>query len=182
MFILEFISPFFTDPGNTAGFTVMGCNNSHLRPFFRRCRRRRSKKDEANVTPKNDMVMIENGHLYDSGNGHNQDILQGLHFLGSSTIRNSATKPFESGMNESPFCVPLLAQSEASSSQLDFFKMLDEKIAEGPDYDPEDAKVEYEIHRKHLLDVWSKGIQSFSFSRRDSESRFTRCHWDEEGD
>ncbi|XP_014291480.3 uncharacterized protein tow [Halyomorpha halys] len=37
---------------------------------------------------------------------------------------------------------PLLAQAELSSSQSDFFKMLDEKINNGPDYDP---SCEYEF-------------------------------------
>ena len=93
---------------------VMGCNNSHLRPFFRRCRRR-SKKDDSSVTPKNDLVMIEHGNHCDGGNGGSTDILEGLHFLGSSAIRNPANKqqpPLDSqGLSESPFCVPLLAQS-----------------------------------------------------------------------
>ncbi|KAJ8921734.1 hypothetical protein NQ315_010644 [Exocentrus adspersus] len=36
-----------------------------------------------------------------------------------------------------PFGGPLLAQTEISSSQQDFFKMLDEKIQNGPDYNSE---------------------------------------------
>ncbi|RZB40559.1 RNA polymerase II degradation factor 1, partial [Asbolus verrucosus] len=36
-----------------------------------------------------------------------------------------------------PFGGPLLAQAEISSSQQDFFKMLDEKIQNGPDYNSE---------------------------------------------
>ncbi|XP_046687266.1 uncharacterized protein LOC124372902 [Homalodisca vitripennis] len=41
---------------------------------------------------------------------------------------------------------PLLAQMEISSSQNDFFKMLDEKIENGPDYD---SDCEYEIAMEH---------------------------------
>lgn len=51
---------------------------------------------------------------------------------------------------------PLLAHTEMSSSQHDFFKMLDEKVESGPDYD---STCEYEIALEHarlcrLLHDW----------------------------
>ncbi|XP_054271490.1 uncharacterized protein LOC128992103 [Macrosteles quadrilineatus] len=51
---------------------------------------------------------------------------------------------------------PLLAQAELSTSQSDFFKMLDDKIENGPDYD---STCEYEIAMEHarlcrLLQDW----------------------------
>ncbi|XP_043475494.1 uncharacterized protein LOC122507046 isoform X1 [Leptopilina heterotoma] len=49
---------------------------------------------------------------------------------GSIDIKSQAKK--KSG---GPGSGPLLQQAEISSSQLDFFKMLDEKIENGPDYD-----------------------------------------------
>jgi len=81
---------------------VMGCNNSHLRPFFRRCRRRRSKKDDPSVTPKGDYIEIER-----NGPG---DLSHGIQFLGAS-LRNSNNKTSEATPGDSTFCVPLLAQA-----------------------------------------------------------------------
>ncbi|XP_024083501.1 uncharacterized protein LOC106667827 isoform X2 [Cimex lectularius] len=56
---------------------------------------------------------------------------------------------------------PLLAQTELSTSQSDFFKMLDEKINNGPDYDPNG---EYEFAMDHsqlcrLLQEWQAAKQ-----------------------
>ncbi|CAH1970877.1 unnamed protein product [Acanthoscelides obtectus] len=55
-----------------------------------------------------------------------------------------------------PFGGPLLAQSEISTSQQDFFKMLDEKIQNGPDYNSEsESEMAAEHARlKDLLKDW----------------------------
>ncbi|KAK0159620.1 hypothetical protein PV327_010715 [Microctonus hyperodae] len=45
---------------------------------------------------------------------------------------------------------PLLQQAEMSSSQVDFFKMLDEKIENGPDYD---ESVDATIRAEHVTDL-----------------------------
>jgi hypothetical protein len=83
---------------------AMGCNNSHLRPFFRRCRRRRSKKDDSSVTPKGDYIEIER-----NGSGGDGDLSHGIQLLGAS-IRNANNKTADSTA-DSTFCVPLLAQA-----------------------------------------------------------------------
>lgn len=95
----------------------MGCNNSHLRPLFRRCRRR-SKKDSSEnqscVTPKRQNVeagMTEGNHVdYVAQN----DVLHGFQFIGSS-MKQSPNKAQgaaaeTSSASDQPSCV-LLAQS-----------------------------------------------------------------------
>ncbi|CAG9857051.1 unnamed protein product [Phyllotreta striolata] len=55
-----------------------------------------------------------------------------------------------------PFGGPLLAQAEISTSQQDFFKMLDDKIQNGPDYDSEGEleRAEETARLRALLRDW----------------------------
>ncbi|KAF7284296.1 hypothetical protein GWI33_022283 [Rhynchophorus ferrugineus] len=55
-----------------------------------------------------------------------------------------------------PFGGPLLAQTEISTSQQDFFKMLDEKIENGPDYnsESESEKIAERVRLRDLIKEW----------------------------
>ncbi|OXA43681.1 uncharacterized protein LOC110858390 isoform X2 [Folsomia candida] len=187
----------------------MGCNNSHLRPLFRRCRRR-SKKDDVNCsTPKrqassqaqNNDAAIDSNHIDAS-----PDLLHGFQFIGSSMRQNA--KGGDVGSSDQPSCVPLLAQSELSHSQIEFFKMLDDKVQQGPDYDSEEERIETELLVKRNLDTWRRTIEnanaSWKISRVSGTSgcgsgggastssgktvgnhappKSNRCQWDDEGD
>ncbi|XP_023722184.1 cytoplasmic polyadenylation element-binding protein isoform X2 [Cryptotermes secundus] len=62
---------------------------------------------------------------------------------------------------------PLLAQTEISSSQMDFFKMLDEKIENGPDYDSANEE-EIAVERARLcalLRDWETASTNSSLNR-----------------
>ncbi|XP_021923412.1 uncharacterized protein LOC110831564 isoform X2 [Zootermopsis nevadensis] len=62
---------------------------------------------------------------------------------------------------------PLLAQTEISSSQMDFFRMLDEKIENGPDYDSANEE-EIALERSRLcalLRDWETASTNSSLNR-----------------
>lgn len=97
----------------------MGCNNSHFRPLFRRCRRRSKKEESGNCT-----TPSKRGSGPGPGGGPGAepgesnhidaapDLLHGFQFLGSSLRGNS--KVLGSGpasSSDQPQSVPLLAQS-----------------------------------------------------------------------
>ncbi|XP_043274839.1 uncharacterized protein [Venturia canescens] len=76
---------------------------------------------------------------------------------GSVDVKSQAKK--KSG---GPGSGPLLQQAEVSSSQLDFFKMLDEKIENGPDYDESlDATMRAE-RISDLMRRWELASMSWS--------------------
>lgn len=99
----------------------MGCSNSHLRPFFRRCRRRSKNKDDAtNCTPKRQAneVLIDNGnHVDPNSSAGGGDLLHGFQFLGSSMANKVTKNAGEAGAllatstTDQPSCVSLLAMS-----------------------------------------------------------------------
>ncbi|XP_043677114.1 uncharacterized protein LOC122633368 isoform X1 [Vespula pensylvanica] len=57
---------------------------------------------------------------------------------------------------------PLLQQAEISTSQLDFFKMLDEKIENGPDYDESLDSANRAEHVSNLLRRWELASVTWS--------------------
>ncbi|XP_058791766.1 uncharacterized protein LOC131664575 isoform X2 [Phymastichus coffea] len=59
---------------------------------------------------------------------------------------------------------PLLQQTEISTSQLDFFKMLDEKIESGPDYDESSDASQRREHIDTMLRRWELASASWSSS------------------
>ncbi|XP_018327300.1 uncharacterized protein LOC108738398 isoform X2 [Agrilus planipennis] len=72
---------------------------------------------------------------------------------------------FKKGSKIKTYGGALLAQAEISTSQQDFFKLLDEKIENGPDYDSESEaeKIEREARLVALLQNWqSASVRSLN--------------------
>ncbi|EEZ98373.2 uncharacterized protein tow [Tribolium castaneum] len=96
----------------------MGCGHSKINIYPRKSRNKTNNKKSA--TPEKTESEEEDGVENDLENNENIEDCESR-----KTIK---VKPFGG---------PLLAQAEISTSQQDFFKMLDEKIQNGPDYNSE---------------------------------------------
>ncbi|CAH1374534.1 uncharacterized protein [Tenebrio molitor] len=96
----------------------MGCGHSKINIYPRKSRNKTNSKKSA--TPEKAESEEEDGVENELENNENIEDCDSR-----KTIK---VKPFGG---------PLLAQTEISSSQQDFFKMLDEKIQNGPDYNSE---------------------------------------------
>ncbi|XP_073983995.1 uncharacterized protein isoform X2 [Rhodnius prolixus] len=70
---------------------------------------------------------------------------------------------------------PLLAQAELSSSQNDFFKMLDEKINNGPDYD-ESGEYELALDHAQLCRFLQEWQAAKARSRNQAPAKLQRYH------
>ncbi|XP_015175133.1 PREDICTED: uncharacterized protein LOC107065718 isoform X1 [Polistes dominula] len=81
---------------------------------------------------------------------------------GSSDVKNQTKKKPNAAGNG-----PLLQQAEISTSQLDFFKMLDEKIENGPDYDEALDSTNRAEHVSNLLRRWELASVTWSSSVSD---------------
>jgi hypothetical protein len=135
-------------------------------------------------------MMIESNHTVTDANS-STDFIHGFHFVGSSSVRKTTAKVAPTDVStslESPTCVPLLAQSQVSTSQLDFSKMMDDKIQEGSDYDSEEDKEEETSFIRRNLETWKRSVTRNAWkldgtnSRLANNSKSTRCQWDDEGD
>ncbi|XP_008549977.1 uncharacterized protein LOC103572941 isoform X1 [Microplitis demolitor] len=103
----------------------MGCGQSKIGNIYSK-----NKKNKNNVTKKtNDTrsatIDQKNGSTKSNKTNNND----------GEVNRNDENGDGKNGKKKSGPGGPLLQQAEVSSSQLDFFRMLDEKIENGPDYD-----------------------------------------------
>ncbi|XP_034194414.2 target of wingless isoform X1 [Osmia lignaria lignaria] len=112
----------------------MGCGQSkigNIYPKNKKNKNNNGKKNgdsvgSASVEQKNGNGNAKNNKTNNNGVEVNRNEEQN----GSGEIKGQAKKK-----SNAPGSGPLLQQAEISTSQLDFFKMLDEKIENGPDYD-----------------------------------------------
>ncbi|XP_034951932.1 uncharacterized protein [Chelonus insularis] len=99
----------------------------------------------------------KNGNTKNNKTNNNNAELNRNEENGNNDIKNQAKKK-----TGGPGSGPLLQQAEVSSSQLDFFRMLDEKIENGPDYDESlDATVRAE-RISDLLRRWELASMTWS--------------------
>ncbi|XP_017765034.1 PREDICTED: uncharacterized protein LOC108554326 isoform X1 [Eufriesea mexicana] len=112
----------------------MGCGQSKIGNIYPKNKKNKNnagKKNgdsigSASVEQKNGNGSTKNNKTNNNGVEVNRNEEQN----GSGEIKGQAKKK-----PNAPGSGPLLQQTEISTSQLDFFKMLDEKIENGPDYD-----------------------------------------------
>lgn len=144
----------------------MGCGQSKIGNIYTK-----NKKNKNNSTKKNgdsirsSSVEPKNGNGNAKGNKTNNngvEVNRNEEQNGSSDIKNQAKKkPNAAGSG------PLLQQAEISTSQLDFFKMLDEKIENGPDYDEALDSTNRAEHVSNLLRRWELASVTWSSSVSD---------------
>lgn len=128
----------------------MGCGQSKIGIIYPRKSKSKSGNKRSGVDPDSD----EEADEADPGLGDAGDAEEAGD--GSKVQQMVASSPG-----------PLLAQTEISSSQMDFFKMLDEKIENGPDYDSANEE-EIAVERARLcalLRDWETASTSSSLNR-----------------
>ncbi|KAI4502891.1 hypothetical protein M0802_001935 [Mischocyttarus mexicanus] len=139
----------------------MGCGQSKIGNIYTK-----NKKNKNNSTKKNgdslrsSSVEPKNGNGNAKGNKTNNngvEVNRNEEQNGSTDIKNQAKKKPNAAGNG-----PLLQQAEISTSQLDFFKMLDEKIENGPDYDEALDSANRAEHVSNLLRRWELASVTWS--------------------
>ncbi|XP_051153270.1 uncharacterized protein LOC127276702 isoform X2 [Leptopilina boulardi] len=111
----------------------MGCGQSKIGNIYPKNKKNKSSSKKNGDSIRSASIEQKNGNGSVKGNKTNNngaEVNRNEEQNGSIDIKSQAKK--KSG---GPGSGPLLQQAEISSSQLDFFKMLDEKIENGPDYD-----------------------------------------------
>ncbi|XP_075227853.1 target of wingless repressor isoform X2 [Lycorma delicatula] len=140
----------------------MGCGQSHIAIIYPR----KSKNKDGNKTNDNeDGEGDTDNRLQQSGSAEGVQSSAGLSIQEIEEARLRAAARVRQMVQITSG--PLLAQTELSSSQTDFFRMLDEKIESGPDYD---STCEYEVALEHarlckLLRDWESAKQRSARSR-----------------
>lgn len=128
----------------------MGCGQSKIGIIYPRKSKSKSGNKRSGVDPDSD----EEADEADPGLGNAGDLEDAD---AGSKVRQMVTS--------APG--PLLAQTEISSSQMDFFRMLDEKIENGPDYDSanEEEKAVERARLCALLRDWETASTNSSLHR-----------------
>ncbi|XP_030762142.1 uncharacterized protein LOC115886952 [Sitophilus oryzae] len=117
----------------------MGCGHSKINIYPRKSKTKQSSSKKS-VTPEKAESEEEDG--IENEPEYNKENLEDCDAKKTIKIK--------------PFGGPLLAQTEISTSQQDFFKMLDEKIENGPDYnsESENEKMAERMRLRDLLKEW----------------------------
>lgn len=139
----------------------MGCGQSKIGNIYPK-----NKKNKNNSGKKNGdsvgsaSVEQKNGNGSTKSNKTNNngvEVNRNEEQNGSNDAKNQAKKKSNGAGGG-----PLLQQAEISSSQLDFFKMLDEKIENGPDYDESYDTIARAERVSNLLRQWELASVSWS--------------------
>ncbi|XP_057659816.1 uncharacterized protein LOC130896056 [Diorhabda carinulata] len=115
----------------------MGCGHSKINIYPRKSKNKNNSKKSADT----EKVETEEEECVEAETENTEDVEE------NGQKRTIKFKPIGG---------PLLAQTEISTSQQDFFKMLDDKIENGPDYDSdsESEKAREEARLRALLNDW----------------------------
>ncbi|XP_048270607.1 uncharacterized protein LOC126916212 isoform X1 [Bombus affinis] len=139
----------------------MGCGQSKIGNIYPKNKKNKNntgKKNgdsvgSASVEQKNGNGSTKNNKTNNNGVEVNRNEEQN----GSGEVKSQAKKK-----PNAPGSGPLLQQAEISTSQLDFFKMLDEKIENGPDYDESLDTTARAERVSNLLRQWELASVSWS--------------------
>ncbi|KOC66020.1 hypothetical protein WH47_12819 [Habropoda laboriosa] len=139
----------------------MGCGQSKIGNIYPKNKKNKNNSGKKNgdsvgsvsVEQKNGNGSTKNNKTNNNGVEVNRNEEQN----GSSDLKGQAKKK-----TNGPGSGPLLQQAEISTSQLDFFKMLDEKIENGPDYDESLDKTAKAEHESNLVRQWELASVTWS--------------------
>ncbi|XP_029164418.1 uncharacterized protein LOC114935681 isoform X2 [Nylanderia fulva] len=139
----------------------MGCGQSKIGSIYPK-----NKKNKSNSAKKNgDSIRNASSVEQKNGNGNvkgNKTNNNGVEVNRNEDQNGVDAKGQAKKKPTAPGGGPLLQQAEISTSQLDFFKMLDEKIENGPDYDESLDTVNRAERVSNLLRRWELASVTWS--------------------